>query len=221
MTYTWRRKGPVKPRPNEDAGLAICRTMIEDFIREVTDNAMRSVATVMGSAGLGDSVRRLDQPMQRQIVENLAARLAAGAEAEIFDREWVGFFAPPKPRDKASPDRRVQVLQILKDMAEARKADLPARPDPMATLCAAAFEAGKHGLAIDAITERTVKAVLKACKGGRKGGFRDPQELRYAVKDQAIGLFLEMENPDLFKLGVFMRVTVHEWVLLVLSGAIR
>lgn len=214
MSFQWRRKGPVKPRSGEDVGMACCRTMIEAFVNEIAGNAMRSVATVIKAAGLGDSVGRLDEPMQRLVVERLAARIAAGAEAEIFDREWVAFLAPAKPGPGA-PDRRAQVLALLKDMAEARKADLPARPEPMTTLCGAIRDAGKYGPAIDKIVGKTVETILKRAKR------TDCQGLRFAVTDQAIGLLFEMDEPDLDKLAIFMKVSVPEWVKRAVTGCIR
>lgn len=211
MTYKWERKGPVKPRKNEDAGLAICRTMIEDFVNEVTGNAVQAVAKVTASAGLVDDVERLKQPMQRLIIERLAARIAAGAEAEIFDYSWVAFLRPDK---SSGPDRRAQVLQLLDGMAEARRADLPHRPDPMTTLCEAMADAGKYGPAINKIVGRTVDTILKRVK--RAGC----QGLRHAVMDQAASLFLEMDEPDIDRLALFMKVSVPEWIKRVLSGGI-
>lgn len=189
--------------------------MLGDFVDKVTGDAMQSVAMVTEAAGLGDSVHRLDQPMQRLVVERLAARIAAGAEAEIFDRQWVVFLAPDKA--PGAPDRRAQVLRLLDDWVAATKADLPSRPDPMAALCKAVFDVSAYGPAIDAITEKTVQAILKALKGGRKGGFRDCQGLRYAVKDHAVSLFLEMDQPDIDGLGIYMRVSVNKWILRVMQ----
>lgn len=181
--------------------------MLTDFINEVAGNAMESVVRVTRSAGLGDSVERLAEPMQRLVIERLAVRIAAGKEAEVFAPEWVAFLAPIKPGPGA-PDRRAQVLALLKDMAEARKADLPARPDAMTTLCEAMFDAGKYGPAIDAITGKTVAAVLKRV---RNSSFRDDQGLHFAIRDQAVSLLFAMEEPDLDRLSIFMRATVPTW----------
>lgn len=213
MTYTWRRKGGVKPRKNEDAGLAICRTMIEDFTDEVVANAMQAVAKVTGSAGLGDDVERLKQPIKRFIVERLAARIAAGAETQVFEHTWVVFLAPAKP-ERGAPDRRAQVLQLLDEMAEALRADLPHRPDPMTTLCGAMADAAKYGPAIDKIVGKTVETILKRLKRA------DCQGLRHAVMDQAASLFLEMDEPDIDRLALFMKVSIPEWIKRVVSGGI-
>jgi hypothetical protein len=190
--------------------------MIEHFTSEVAGNAMRAVATVTEAAGLGDAVERLDQPMRRLVVERLAARLADGKEAEIFDREWVAFFGPDK---SGGPDRRTQTLQVLQDMAEASRGDLPVRGDPIATLCEAMFAAGKHGPAIGSIVNSTIQLVLKVLK--RDGWGHDSQALRLAVADIAVDLFLEMERPDVERLAADMKRTVPKLVKLVMLGEIR